>query len=251
MSLVIPAVLPTSKSDLEEKLAHITPISTISRVQIDVVDGRFAKPASWPYSAKATHTPSETSRGTAQGAPYSELEMMVQKCEMLPNLHQIVYEVDLMCLDAERAAEQWLALGVSRLTFHVESLINPSRFFASVHKQYGSGLVSFGVAINVATDIMSLKPILPYIEYVQCMGIGTIGRQGQIFDKNVLDKVKRFREWHPEIPVQVDGGVSLANARELVSLGVTNLIIGSALLRALDMDAEIAKFEMMQTPFGI
>src|SRR5674476_869890 len=106
MSLVVPAVLPTSREDLEEKLALFARISSVERVQIDVVDGKFATPASWPYSAKAT-----------QGTPYPELEAMVQKGEMLPYLDHLAYEIDLMCLDVEQAAEAWLALGASRLTF--------------------------------------------------------------------------------------------------------------------------------------
>lgn len=233
MSLVVPAVLPSSREDLEEKLGRFAHIPTVSRVQIDVVDGRFATPASWPYSAP------------------QELHDMVAHGEMLPNLHQISYEIDLMCLDAEHAADEWLALGASRLTFHAESLINLPRSLPSIHKRYGSDVVSFGIALNIATDLAMIKPILSQIEYVQFMGITTIGRQGQIFDRNVLDKVKRFREWYPKIPVQIDGGVSLLNAHELVALGVSNVVVGSALLRSPDLAAEIKKFETLQTPFGV
>ena len=233
MSLVVPAVLPSSREDFEEKLGRFARIPTVSRVQIDVVDGRFATPASWPYTAP------------------QELQDMVAHGEMLPNLHQISYEIDLMCLDAERAADRWLALGASRLTFHVEGLIDPSRFFASVHKRYGSDVVAFGLAINIATDIEVIKSCLKSTAYVQFMGITTIGRQGQLLDEKVFDKVKRFRDWHPEIPLQVDGGISLKNAHKLVALGVSNIVVGSALLRASDMGAEIAKFEALQTSFGV
>jgi ribulose-phosphate 3-epimerase len=241
MSLVVPAVLPTSREDLEEKLKLFARIPSVSRVQIDVVDGKFATPASWPYT---------DSTGSPQAAQ-EELQDMVAHGEMLPHLDRFEYEIDLMCLDVEQAAKAWLALGASRLTFHIESFIDPHWSLASIHKRYGSDIVSFGIALNIATDLASLKPCLADIAYVQCMGITTIGRQGQIFDKNVLDKVKRFREWHPLIPVQVDGGVSIETARELVALGVTNLVVGSALLRAPDMGAEIAKFDALQTPFGV
>lgn len=250
MSLVVPAVLPSSRADLAEKLERFALIPEVSRVQIDVVDGRFATPASWPYSAKAAPTSSKTSQGTAQGTPYSELETMVVKGEMLPHLDRIAYEIDLMCFDADRAADMWLALGATRLTFHIESAIDFSHFIASVHEQYGS-FVSFGVALNISTDLNLLKPILTHIEYVQCMGIDTIGRQGQSFNRHTLDKVKRFREWHPEILVQVDGGVSLDTARELVALGVSNLVVGSALLHSSNPAAEMEKFESLRSSFGV
>lgn len=233
MSLVVPAVLSSSRADLAEKLELLARIPSVSRVQIDVVDGKFATPASWPYTAP------------------QELHDMVAHGEMLPYLDHIAYEIDLMCLDVEQAAEAWLALGASRLTFHIESFIDPHWSLASINKRYGSDIVSFGLALNITTDLASLKPCLADIAYVQCMGISTIGRQGQHFDRNVFDKVRRFRAWHPEIPVQVDGGVSIETARELVALGVSNLIVGSALLRSPDLAAEITKFEMLQTPFGV
>lgn len=240
MSLVVPAVLPSSRADLAEKLERFAKMPKVARVQIDVVDGRFATPASWPYSAKAT-----------QGTPYPELEAMVQGSEMLPHLGPIEYEIDLMCLDADRAAGEWLALGASRLTFHLESIIHPRHFFESVHARYGGEFLSFGIALNISTDLASLEPYLPYISYVQFMGIDTIGRQGQPFNRYTLDKVGRFRKEHPEIAVQVDGGVSLPNAQELVALGVTNLIVGSDLLHASDPVAEMEKFESLRSPFGV
>jgi len=98
MGLVVPAVLPSSRENLEDGLILLSSIPSINRVQIDVVDGRFASPASWPYSAPA------------------ELEAMVQKGEMLPLLNCFDYEIDLMCFDAERAAEEWLALGAMAIT---------------------------------------------------------------------------------------------------------------------------------------
>lgn len=241
MSFVVPAVLPSSREDFEEKLGRFARIPSVERVQIDVVDGRFATPASWPYT---------DSTGSPQAA-LEELHDMVAHGEMLPYLDRIAYEIDLMCLDVEQATETWLALGASRLTFHIESFIDPHRALASVHKRYGSDIVSFGLALNITTDLASLKPCLADIAYVQLMGITTIGRQGQFFDEKVLDKIKRFRDWLPEVPVQVDGGVSLKNAHKLVELGVSNIVVGSALSHSTNLAEEINKFEMLQTSFGV
>ncbi|MEK7554105.1 MAG: HisA/HisF-related TIM barrel protein, partial [Patescibacteria group bacterium] len=76
-------------------------------------------------------------------------------------------------------------------------------------------------------------------------------RQGQPFDKRVLEKIKTFRAQHPEVTLQVDGGVSIENAKELLNLGVSNLVVGSAIVRAKNPSAVIAKFESLQTPFGV
>jgi ribulose-phosphate 3-epimerase len=230
MGLVVPAVLPSSKQELNEGLALFARISSISRVQIDVVDGKFVSPASWPYA--------------------DELQKMIKRGEMLPNLHRFEYEIDLMCLDAEIAAETWLALGATRLVFHAESSTNLPRLLASARRRYGH-IVSFGIALNIASDLALIEPCLGEIDFVQCMGIAHIGRQGQPFDSRVFGKVRVCKSRHPEIPVQVDGGISFDSARELVALGVSNIIIGSAILRAINPAAVVAAFEELQSPYGI
>ncbi|MBI4065565.1 hypothetical protein HY412_00005 [Candidatus Kaiserbacteria bacterium] len=233
MTLIVPAVLPSSRKDLEEKLALLARIPSVTRIQIDVVDGLFASPASWPYNAP------------------QELQEMAQKGEMLPHLERISYEIDLMCFDAERTAETWLALGASRLTFHAESNTNLPNVLASSKRHYGHGIISFGCALNIESELALIEQCLGQIEYVQFMGIKRIGRQGQPFDRCVLAKIKSFRAQHPECVVQVDGGVSLENAKELFNLGVSSLIVGSAILNANNPAAIFAKFESLQTPYGV
>jgi len=247
MGIIVPAVLPSSREDLEEKLALLSRIPSVSRMQIDVVDGKFAGPASWPYT---------DSTGSPQAAS-KEFQDMVKRCEMLPHLDRLAYEVDLMCLDAERMAEAWLALGATRLTFHAESTTDICRLLASARRRYGagdgfaSGLISFGVALNLASDLALIEPCLYEVEYVQFMGIARIGRQGQPFDRSVFEKVRVFHARHPELPIQVDGGISLPNARELVMLGVSDLVVGSDILKAQDPSAEFAKLEALENSYGV
>lgn len=239
MGLIVPAVLPSSRADLEEKLALLARIKSVTRVQIDVVDGKFAIPASWPYTAQ------------------KDLRNIIERGEMLPHLDRIAYEIDLMCLDAEFVAGEWLALGATRLTFHAESAHDLPRLLASARRRYGEGsgfapgLISFGIALNIASDLVLVERSIGEIEYVQFMGVARIGRQGQPFDQRVFEKVRAFRTLHPEIQVQVDGGISLENARKLVTLGVSNLIVGSALLRHGDPATAFAAFEQLQSPFGV
>lgn len=241
MSLVVPAVLPSSREDFEKKLALFAALPSVDRIQIDVVDGRFATPASWPYSAKAT-----------QGTPYPELKAMVKKGEMLPALDRIAYEIDLMCTDAIEAAGEWLALGATRLTFHAESTSDLSRLLVSTHRRYGGdGLISIGLALNSTSDLALIEPNLEQVAYVQFMGIARIGRQGQPFDPRVFEQVRVFRSRHPEIVVQVDGGISLQSAKKLLALGVSTLVIGSGILHAGDPAAALRAFEALQTSYGV
>lgn len=235
MSIVVPAVLPSSLEDLETKLALFAEIPAVSRVQIDLVDGKFATPASWPYALQT--------RAGIQGG-------------LLPSVDRIAYEMDLMCFDAESVSDVWVSRGVSRLTFHAESFMDTTRSLASIRARYGCDtfscdLIAIGLAVNVASDLALIEPYIDSIDYVQFMGIAKIGRQGQPFDRRVLEKVRLFRLRHPEMPVQVDGGVSLESARELIALGVSNLVVGSAILRADNPAAEMEKFEALRSSWGV
>lgn len=235
-SIVVPAVLPSSRKDLEEKIERLSRLPGVARIQIDVVDGKFAAPACWPYNAPG------------------ELERLVQEGELLPQLDSVAYEIDLMCLDAERAVDAWLSLGASRFTFHAESIISLPHFFKSLHTRHAEeqlfspGPSSFGLALNVTSDLALIEPYLEHISYVQFMGIAQIGKQGQPFDRRVLERVRAFHARYPEVAIQVDGGVSLDTAKELIEQGVSQLIVGSALLRAKDPVSVMAAFHTLQTP---
>ncbi len=237
MKIAVPAVLPSSLADLKGKLSLFTNITGVERIQIDIVDGIFAEPACWPYTAP------------------KELAAMIAQGEMLPQLNRVTYEVDLMCVDAERAVQDWLTLGVTRLTFHAESASDLPRLLAFVREKYGSGanfatgLISFGLAVNVASHLALIEPCLDEVEYVQFMGIAKIGRQGQPLDERVFEKMRIFHEKHPSIAMQVDGGVTLENARKLIALGVSNLIVGSALAKS--PSATLAAFEDLKPSFGV
>ncbi len=255
MGLIVPAILPVSRKELERRLAFFAHISSVGRVQIDVVDGHLASPTSWPYN-----TGPSTSFDQAQDKSLGVNELAVMRREgyQLPNLDHIEYEIDLMCLDAAKAAGDWLALGASRLTFHIESVVNESNFLGSVREKYGGGgditldnFITFGIALNITNNIEILEPYLADIGYVQFMGIAKIGRQGQPFDPRVLEQVRAFRAKHPTIPVQVDGGVTLDHAKELRALGVSNLIVGSAILEAKDPVAALTAFEALESPYGV
>lgn len=83
------------------------------------------------------------------------------------------------------------------------------------------------------------------------MGIASIGKQGQPFDQRILEKIRAFHAHHPEVLMQVDGGISLESAKQLLSLNVSNLVVGSGILRANDPAAAFAAFETLQGSFGV
>ena len=238
MRLVVPAILPTSHKDLLEKLTYFEQIPA-GRIQIDVVDGTFAFPPSWPYTAG------------------DELHTRVAQGELLPRLDHVKYEADLMCTDPEAIATDLINYGVQRLTVHAECTKDVGALIASMRRKTGAEanfiemLVSVGLSIGMETDISVLVEHASEVEYVQFMSIDSIGKQGEAFDPKVIDKIKAFHAACPDVIIQVDGGISLENARELVAAGASRLNIGSALLNAPDLHKTVAALEAIKSPFGI
>ena len=223
MAVIIPAILPTSSDDLDAHLLRLSGIT--NRVQIDVVDGRFVTPASWPY------------------AQHEDIQKLTE--DSLPELGSFRFEIDLMVEDPERAIGPWVRAGATRITVHAETARNLPELIRNFQTAYGHdkdfapGLISFGLAINLATDVSLIEPYLDQCDYVQFMGIARIGKQGEPFSDDVIPKVHAFHRKYPDMPIQVDGGVSRASAERLVEAGATRLVVGSDIWQAPDIAAEI------------
>lgn len=235
MGAIIPAILPASREDLESKLARLHGLTR--SVQIDVVDGRYASPATWPY----------TERGTSDLGSEG----------LLPYLGHFQYEFDLMVENPGLVAGAWVDHGAARLTLHAESTRDLDAVIGTLEREYGHDkgfapdLLAIGLAVGAEADLALINPYLDRIDYVQFMGIRTIGRQGEPFDTRIVRKIVAFRKEHPDIRVQVDGGVNLSTAPILLDAGVSRLIVGSGLWKAPNLEAELAKYQQLAEEYGI
>ena len=237
MGVIIPAILPSSREDLEGKLAQLEGL--VDTVQVDIVDGRFAAPATWPYVGEKA----EFAKRIAEG-------------EAFPYLGRIHFEVDLMVDHSEEVAGLWIAAGAERIVIHVESTSRLSEIIRDLEVKYGHskdfapGLLSLGLSLDDDADISLIEPYVDRIDYVQFMGIDEVGRQGQPFDPDVLKQIRAFRRLHPEMTIQVDGGVSLETAPVLIEAGVDRLVIGSALWKARNLKEELQKYRNLVHEYG-
>jgi ribulose-phosphate 3-epimerase len=238
MGVIVPAILPTSKKDLDATISRF--IGIASSVQIDVVDGKFAQPACWPY-LNGSH----------------EFAEMVTNEEMLPGWGQIKFDIDLMVNNPEEVVGSWITLGASRITIHAESTRYLDQLLGEVSVKYGHDkdfapdLLSLGLAIDMATDMAVIEPYISKIDYVQFMGIAKIGRQGEPFDARVIERIRQFRTKYPDTPIQVDGGVTAETAPTLLAAGVSRLIVGHALMEARDVAAQYNLFVDLAQQYGL
>ncbi len=161
-----------------------------------------------------------------------------------------------MALEPETIALAFLELGASRFVFHAESATSLGRLLAlfrrlAGHEKGFTNLISIGLSLGNASDLSLIEPYLDQVDFVQFMGIAKIGSQGQPFDRRVVERIRAFRLRHPEIPIQVDGGVTLETGRALLMQGVETLVVGHDLLEAKDIRTELARFEDLQNPYSI
>ena len=90
-----------------------------------------------------------------------------------------------------------------------------------------------GLSIGPNTPNHFLDPYLQQIRYVQFMGV-VPGAQGKPFEPKVLEKIKQFRLFHPDIPIQVDGHVNKKTIKMLKPLKVNNYVVGSDIFNDAD-----------------
>ena len=230
MKEIIPAIMPTSYDDLVEKATRVHNIVPLA--QIDIMDGKFVKSKSWPYREA----------GNANESHFLAMQTMD---DTLPFFDELDYELDLMIDEPEKHIEEWLPLGASRIIFHIESIKDLELFWGhDIWKEGardigGEKVVEIGLAINPDTPLSAIEPYLDRIDLVQCMGIARIGYQGEPFDERVLGMINLLRVAMPNMPISVDGGVSLETAAELAAAGANRLVSGSAVFGSSDIKAAV------------
>jgi len=234
---IVPAIYANSKQDVEQQLSQLTGFA--DTVQINVVDGKFAAPASWPYALNS-----------------HDLSHMVANKEMLPYWGRFRFEVDILA-DPEEVVGHWIAVGASRLTLHVGSTKNLEKVMRELEVHYGhdkdfaSDLLSVGLSLGIDTDPKVIEHFIDRIDYVQFMGVARIGKHGEPFDKRVIERIKEFRKAHPLMPIQADSGVSRATAPALLQAGVSRLVVGSDLWRAENRAGRYQELKGLIEQYGI
>ena len=222
---IIPAVLPQSFKDLEAQLAPLA--GTVRQAQVDVVDGRYARGKSWPYRDRAS------------------FERLVEQEHGLPFWDKIDFQFDLMVEDPAAELNDFVAAGATNIVLHARSASAERALQTLVDlraNEMGGYSVRAGVALGPQDNLDVLLPFEAQFDFVQVMGINREGRQGEPFDKKAVYLVERLRKRYPRLPIQVDGGVTLENARALVAVGANRLVVGHTIVKAPDPAATYQEF---------
>ena len=151
-----------------------------------------------------------------------------------------VLDVHLMIVDPEKYVAQFAEAGADIVTFHYEATQAPREAIRLIRE---SG-AKVGISIKPKTPVEVLRELLPEVDLVLIMSVEP-GFGGQSFIEGSTDKVRELRKMIDEagldVTIEIDGGVSAANAGELYEAGCDALVAGSAVFKATDPEAEILK----------
>jgi ribulose-phosphate 3-epimerase len=140
-------------------------------------------------------------------------------------------DVHLMIEKPERYIEEFAKIGADIITVHYESTIHLHRTLTQIE---GAGCKA-GVVLNLTTPVSVLEDILPRCYMVLLMSINP-GFGGQEFEEITYTKVKKLRKMANEqglnTHIEIDGGVSTANARKLLDAGADVLVAGSFVFKS-------------------
>jgi len=202
--LLAPSILSADFTKLGEALAMLE-ASGAEVVHVDVMDGRFV--------------------------PNITLGMPVVAA--LRKVTELPLDCHLMIVEPSRYALEFVQAGASWVSVHQEADPHVHRTLDSIRKAGAKA----GVVLNPGTPVETLEDLFGCFDFVLLMSVNP-GFGGQSFIPRILDKVRRLDALRTErqtpFLIQVDGGVSMANASELVRAGADCLVAGNAVFKAKD-----------------
>lgn len=146
----------------------------------------------------------------------------------------LVFDVHLMITKPERYIEDFVKAGADIVNFHVEATENPSEVIELI-KSYG---VKTGITIKPKTPVSVIEEYLDKVDLVLVMTVEP-GFGGQKLMTDCLDKIRELKKIKDEkgysYEIEIDGGVSLDNIKEVMETGVDVVVAGSAVFGAEDI----------------
>lgn len=142
-------------------------------------------------------------------------------------------DAHLMIVDPDRYFDNFKEVGVEYLSVHYEACTHLHRSLQRI-KNLG---MKAGVALNPHTPVHLLSDIIQDADFVLLMSVNP-GFGGQSFIENTISKVEALKDLilqkSPNCLIEVDGGVTQENARQLVKAGANILVAGNTVFSAQD-----------------
>ncbi len=200
--LIAPSLLAADFLDLRSAVELIN-TSAADYLHVDVMDGRFVPNISFGFPIMAA---------------------------IRPLCHKPL-DVHLMIVEPEHYLERFAQAGANVISVHWEACPNLHRTLGQI-RELGCRA---GVAINPHTPVSLLRDVAELLDVVLVMSVNP-GFGGQTFIPRTIERVRQLRHLRMETGsrflIEIDGGVTLANAPALIEAGADALVAGSAVFGA-------------------
>jgi len=207
MAVICPTVTP-STPDPHEYRVQLERVANLSRrLQLDFMDGEFAKPAAL-----------DVKRAWWPEATQADIHLMYQR--------------------PEDSLEAVIAMKPSLIILHAEA----DGDLVSMLTRIRQADIKAGVALLQDTTVESAKELVAAADHVLIFA-GSLGTFGGVADLSQLNKVSQIRAIKPDIEIGWDGGASLENVRTLADGGIDVINAGGAIQRAPDPAKAFAELQ--------
>jgi ribulose-phosphate 3-epimerase len=202
MTIISPSLLASDFLNLEQELNSFQEIKDLW-FHLDIMDGHFVPNLTF-------------------GHPFIELitKKSAHKCD-----------AHFMVTNPEFHGDTLKNFGLHNFTFHLEASLAP---LALIHK-LKAHYPSVGISIKPKTSVSKLSDeILKAVDLVLLMSVEP-GFGGQAFMPEVFEKIKELKlkreSLKAHFQIQIDGGVTNQNAKQLIDSGADNLVAGSYIFK--------------------
>jgi ribulose-phosphate 3-epimerase len=160
----------------------------------------------------------------------------------LRRITKIPFDVHLMIDRPERYIKDFVDAGADLITVHEESTMHLHRTIEEI-RSYG---LKAGVALNPSTPLENIEYVLDYIDMVLIMTVNP-GFGGQKFIDSMEEKIKKLKRIIEsrklDILIEVDGGIKLDNAKDIIDYGVDIIVVGSGIFEAENVSERTKMFK--------
>lgn len=205
--VILPSLLLCDFGDLKSEIARLEAAGA-KALHLDVMDGHFVPNLTY-------------------GMP---IVAAIRKLTDLP------IDVHLMISEPSKYVRQFAEAGADCVTIHAEIAEHvPSTL--ELIRQQGAAV---GLAINPATPLEAVEPMLPACDLLLIMSVDA-GFGGQAFNPVALEKLQRARAAFPDLLLEVDGGINLTTIGSCQQAGASLFVVGSAIFGQDDYRVAIAR----------
>ncbi|MEZ6138625.1 MAG: ribulose-phosphate 3-epimerase [Pirellulaceae bacterium] len=217
-AMVLPSLLQCDFGNLERELARLEEAG-VKALHLDVMDGHFVPNLSY-------------------GMPI---------VEGIRRLTRLPLDVHLMISQPGKYVQQFVDAGADCLTIHVEIPGNggsgSDETVRGVLEQIRAAGVGVGLALNPATPLSAVEPLLPICDLLLIMSVNA-GFGGQSFNTVALEKLRTLKEKSLDLLLEIDGGVNSQTIAQCHAAGATLFVVGSAIFG--QKDYRLAMRQLME-----